>query len=139
MKIEEATTPAAASAATKKYSSMVVEAVEGDPREHLNLVFIGHVDAGKSTLSDNILLTDKVRSRSQGAQSRELVLGLHHGHQRRGTCQGQGGRGGEGDLRDGPSQVFDIGRAGLKNYVPNMFMGASQADVGVLVIWRENS
>jgi len=28
---------------------------EGDPREHLNLVFIGHVDAGKSTLSGNIL------------------------------------------------------------------------------------
>ena len=29
--------------------------VEGDPREHLNLVFIGHVDAGKSTLSGSIL------------------------------------------------------------------------------------
>lgn len=28
---------------------------EGDPREHLNLVFIGHVDAGKSTLSGSIL------------------------------------------------------------------------------------
>jgi len=28
---------------------------EGDAREHLNLVFIGHVDAGKSTLSGSIL------------------------------------------------------------------------------------
>ncbi|CAM9662519.1 unnamed protein product [Phaeothamnion confervicola] len=28
---------------------------EEDPREHVNLVFIGHVDAGKSTLSGNIL------------------------------------------------------------------------------------
>jgi len=26
-----------------------------DPREHLNVVFIGHVDAGKSTISGNIL------------------------------------------------------------------------------------
>jgi hypothetical protein len=37
----------------------------GDPREHLNLVFIGHVDAGKSTLSGNILyLTDNVDKRT---------------------------------------------------------------------------
>lgn len=28
---------------------------DGDPRENLNLVFIGHVDAGKSTLSGSIL------------------------------------------------------------------------------------
>jgi hypothetical protein len=28
---------------------------EGDPRQHLNLVFIGHVDAGKSTLSGSLL------------------------------------------------------------------------------------
>lgn len=28
---------------------------QGDPREHLNLVFIGHVDAGNSTLSGSIL------------------------------------------------------------------------------------
>jgi peptide chain release factor subunit 3 len=38
---------------------------EGDPREHLNLVFIGHVDAGKSTLSGNILyITDNVDKRT---------------------------------------------------------------------------
>ena len=37
----------------------------GDPREHLNLVFIGHIDAGKSTLSGNILyLTDIVDKRT---------------------------------------------------------------------------
>ncbi len=26
-----------------------------DPREHINIVFIGHVDAGKSTISGQIL------------------------------------------------------------------------------------
>jgi hypothetical protein len=31
------------------------EEVEDDPREHMNIVFIGHVDAGKSTLSGSIL------------------------------------------------------------------------------------
>ena len=41
------------------------EEVEGDPREHMNLVFIGHVDAGKSTLSGSILyLMGKVDSRT---------------------------------------------------------------------------
>ena len=38
---------------------------EGDPREHLNLVFIGHVDAGKSTLSGSILyITENVDKRT---------------------------------------------------------------------------
>ena len=38
---------------------------EGDPREHLNIVFIGHVDAGKSTLSGSILyLMGKVDART---------------------------------------------------------------------------
>jgi hypothetical protein len=39
----------------------VGELVDEDPREHLNLVFIGHVDAGKSTMSGQILyLTGQV-------------------------------------------------------------------------------
>jgi Elongation factor Tu GTP binding domain len=61
---------AAASAATSDNDSDDEEdekaETEGteDPREHLNLVFIGHVDAGKSTLSGNILyLTDFVDKR----------------------------------------------------------------------------
>eukprot|EP01031_Cornospumella_fuschlensis_P044388 gene44388-54281_t len=38
---------------------------EGDPRQHLNLVFIGHVDAGKSTLAGSILyIMGKVDSRT---------------------------------------------------------------------------
>ena len=49
-----------------------VEEVEADPREHLNLVFIGHVDAGKSTLSGNILyLTVSVGVASSQVSSQE--------------------------------------------------------------------
>jgi hypothetical protein len=41
------------------------EEVEVDPREHMNIVFIGHVDAGKSTLSGSILyLMGKVDART---------------------------------------------------------------------------
>jgi hypothetical protein len=39
--------------------------VDGDPRDHMNIVFIGHVDAGKSTLSGSILyLMGKVDART---------------------------------------------------------------------------
>ena len=42
-------------AAAKEEPEEEVALVEEDPREHLNVVFIGHVDAGKSTLSGNML------------------------------------------------------------------------------------
>lgn len=45
---------------------------DADSREHLNIVFIGHVDAGKSTLSGNILyLTDHVDRRTIEKYERE--------------------------------------------------------------------
>lgn len=45
---------------------------EPDPRPHLNLVFIGHVDAGKSTTCGNILfLTGKVDQRTIEKYERE--------------------------------------------------------------------
>lgn len=41
------------------------EETDVDPREHMNIVFIGHVDAGKSTLSGSILyLMGKVDART---------------------------------------------------------------------------
>ena len=53
-----------------------------DPREHLNLVFIGHVDAGKSTIGGQILFQagmvddrtiEKYGEGRQGEEPRELV------------------------------------------------------------------
>lgn len=42
-----------------------VAEVDSDPRAHMNIVFIGHVDAGKSTLSGSILyLMGKVDART---------------------------------------------------------------------------
>ena len=53
--------------ATEAVSDAVKESEikDEDPRQHINLVFIGHVDAGKSTLSGNILyLMDMVDKRT---------------------------------------------------------------------------
>lgn len=48
------------------------EVGDEDPRQHVNLVFIGHVDAGKSTLSGNILyLMDMVDKRTIERYERE--------------------------------------------------------------------
>ena len=117
--------------------------VDPDPRPHLNLVFIGHVDAGKSTTCGNIMyLSGLVDERTIEKFQKEAKLKnrdswflaylMDTGEEER--AKGITIEVGRTAFETENRRYTILDAPGHKNYVVNMIAGATQADVGVLLI-----
>lgn len=114
-----------------------------EKRQPLSIVFIGHVDVGKSTICGRIMiLAEKVDGRtikkyeaeakSKGRDTWWLAYVMDCNEEER--LKGKTVEVGRATFTTENKRYTIYDAPGHQNYVPNMIMGAAMADIGALVI-----
>eukprot|EP00347_Sterkiella_histriomuscorum_P000426 403375909 len=130
----------------KKVTTQVVdeEVIDVDEtRQPASLVFIGHVDAGKSTISGNLMYLMgavdqrtiqkyKEEAKEKNRESWWLAYVMDVSEEEK--AKGKTVEVGRANIETPKKRWTIFDAPGHKNYVPNMIMGAALADFGALVI-----